>query len=167
MSSQGPKRAITDAVACTVRIQPGTHRLQIHPPNRSSCKCDVAIKAMPSIQRYGHVPAVGRRQCRGSGVDGEGLMEAAQEASLFSPRDHWPLHHINSWSTPWWSLCTQESSVLCIRGYVCRSPTVWQCDKGNPPSTWWRAEERRDCPRRLPGRVWPIDFEKNSCFLPG
>jgi hypothetical protein len=33
---------------------------------------------MQSIRRYGHVPAVGRRQCRGSGVDGEGLMKAAQ-----------------------------------------------------------------------------------------
>jgi hypothetical protein len=96
VSSQGPKRAVTDAGACPERIQPGTHSLQIHPPTRPTCKGDEAIKAMPSIRRCGHVPAVGRRQCRGSGVDGEGLMEAAQEASLFSPRDHWPLHHINS-----------------------------------------------------------------------
>ncbi len=71
----------------------------------------------PSTWCYGGVPAVGWRQCCSSGLGGEGLLEAAQEASLSRSSGHWPLHNINSFR-PWRSH-TQELSVLRIFGYIC------------------------------------------------
>ncbi len=79
-SGQGPKRAVAEAVACPLRIQPCMYSNTIE----SSSKRPVA-RARCSYISYALRPvsqAVGRRRCRSPKVDGGRLQKAAPEALL-------------------------------------------------------------------------------------
>jgi hypothetical protein len=95
-SSQGPKRAVAEAVGCPLGVQPGIHRhwrllLQV---GQLLGYC--SYKAMPSTRHFGI-----QIQCHSSRIGGAGLLKARQEGSLAGPSGHWLLHHINNCTTSW------------------------------------------------------------------
>jgi hypothetical protein len=153
-SDQGPKRSRSQSLARPLGIQSNVNNhcrllLQI---GQLLGYC--SYKVTHSAHHYGVLRRW--RRCCCSRISGWRLLKAVQESSLANPSGHWPLHRVNNCKAPW-RRYTQEPSVFCISGYICRSPPpAYQYDRGLPPPPPQRAEERCRWLRQLPGRDWAI-----------
>ncbi len=87
-SSQGPKRAVAEAVACLLRVQPCMYSNTIVSSyKRPVVRASAAIKLRPPPGATAVLQAVGWRRCRSPKVDGGRLHKAGPESSLARKKD--------------------------------------------------------------------------------
>ncbi len=184
-SSQGSR--MSNSQSCSSSSESPTRykqSLQAPPPDRPGARV-VQLKSYSIHSVLWQYRATGLGHCHPR-VGGGGLLKAAQEDSWSKTHVHWPVHH--TWGTPWWSLYTQEPSVLCISEYIYSSPPpVCQCNRGvlPPPPPCWerrRGATSQDGPELAPKslRYYPsenirvpshtsadlIHVYKSECVLP-
>ncbi len=98
-SSQGPRRAIAEAVARPLGVQPSINITVVSSSKRPAVRARCNYKSYTLHSVLWQVPAVGRRRCPSPRVGGGRLCKAAPEASLAGPSGLRLLHYVNSCKT--------------------------------------------------------------------
>jgi hypothetical protein len=116
MPSQGPKKAVSEAIAHLLKIQLGIHSTEDSSSKRPVARIVRLYKLRSLASAMALSQAVGQRRCQSPKVDGGRLQKAAQGASLARKK--------SSLAPPLYQQLENFTEVclwlqaLCIDGYI-------------------------------------------------